>query len=170
MRKSLSLLSLLLAASACSTGNKAADSTAMVAGDSMKAAMPADDNASKDAVAKVRSAWKDGADKKDAAGVAAMYTSDAVLVGSDIPLASGSAEIQTRLGQMFASSTLGSIDSKETAVSGDVAYDYGTFAQTVTPPKGKPTPTTGHYLVTLRKQSDGSWKISHHVSTTDPAK
>ncbi|HXV17403.1 MAG TPA: SgcJ/EcaC family oxidoreductase [Gemmatimonadaceae bacterium] len=169
MRKSL-LLSLLVAAAACSMGKKApSDSTSMAAGDSSKAAMPADDNSARDAVAKTRSAWKDGADKKDSAGVAALYTDDAVLEGTDIPPAHGKAEIQKRLGQMFAVSSIGSIDSKQTSVAGNVAYDYGSFSQTVTPPKGKPIQMTGDYLVTLTKQADGSWKISHHMSNVQPA-
>ncbi|HZK77653.1 MAG TPA: SgcJ/EcaC family oxidoreductase [Gemmatimonadaceae bacterium] len=171
MRKSLSLLSLLLVATACNAGNKAAtDSTSMASGDSMKAAMPADDNAAKDAVGKVRTAWKDGADKKDSSAVAALYTDDAVLVGTDIPVASGRPEIQTRLGQMFAVASTTTIDSKETVVSGDLAYDYGTFNQTVTPPTAKPMKQDGYYLATLRKGADGSWKISRHVSMTLPAK
>ena len=171
MRKSISLLSLLLIAAACSTGTKASgDSTVATSGDTAKAAKPADDNASKDAISKVRSAWKDGADKKDSAAVAALYTDDAVLVGDGIPYASGRSEIQTRLGQMFATSSVGSIDSKETVVSGDLAYDYGTFTQTVTPPKAKPMTLNGYYIVTLKKGSDGSWKISRHLSTATPPK
>lgn len=170
MRRSLSLLSLLLAASACSTGTKApADSTAVAAGDTGAAAMASADNG-KDAIGKLRSSWKDMADKKDSAGVAGLYSDDAVLVGTDIPFASGRAEIEKRLGQMFAVAVVKSIDSKDTSVGGDVAYDYGTFSQTVTPPKGKPMEQTGYYLVTAKKQADGTWKITHHVSSTTPAK
>lgn len=172
MRKSLALVLLLLVAAGCSTGTKATgDSTsAMAAGDSMKAAMPADDSSSRASIDKVRSAWKDGADKRDAATVAALYADDATLVGTEIPIATGRSEIQTRLGQMFGGSSVGSIDSQQTVVSGDVAYDYGTFSQTVTPAKGKPMSVTGHYIVTLRKQADGSWKITHHLSNVTPAK
>jgi uncharacterized protein (TIGR02246 family) len=170
MRKSL-LLTLLLTAAACSTGNKAAsDSTNMAAGDSMKSAAPADDNAAKDAVGKVRSTWTDLAGKKDSAGVAALYTDDAVLVGTNIPPANGKSEILTRLGQMLSVASNTNIDSKETVVGGDLAYDYGTYTQTITPPKGKPMQVNGTYLVTLRKQSDGSWKISRHMSNEQPAK
>src|SRR6476469_6364351 len=105
MRKSLALVSLLLVAAGCSTGTKATtDSTATAAGDSMKAAMPADDNAAREAIDKVRRRWKDAANKKDAATVAALYTDEARRVGTEIPLASGRSEIQTRLGQMFATS------------------------------------------------------------------
>jgi uncharacterized protein (TIGR02246 family) len=170
MRKSLSLLSLLLAATACSMGNKATTDSTIAAGDSTKSAMPADDNATREAVGKVRSTWKDLADKKDSAGVAALYSDDAVLVGTNIPPANGRAEIQTRLGQMFGASSVGSIDSKETVVSGDVGYDYGTFHQTITPPKGKAMEVDGTYIVTLHKQADGSWKITHHMSNVQPPK
>jgi uncharacterized protein (TIGR02246 family) len=170
MRNSLLLL-LLVAAAGCSMGKKApSDSTSMAAGDSSNAAMPADDNAARDAVSRIRSTWKDGADKKDTAGVAALYADDAVLEGTDIQPAHGKAEIQTRLGQMFAVSTIGSIDSKQTAVAGNVAYDYGSFTQTFTPPKGAPMQMSGDYLVTLGKQADGTWKITHHMSNVQPAK
>lgn len=170
MRKSLSLLSLLLAAAACSMGNKTPADSTMAAGDSVKSAMPADDNAAKDAIGQIRSSWKDMSDKKDSAGAAALYSDDAVLAGTDIPTATGRAEIQTRLGQMFSAGSVGSIDSKETMVSGDVAYDYGTFHQTITPPKGKPIEVNGTYLVTLHKQADGSWKMTHHMSNVQPPK
>jgi uncharacterized protein (TIGR02246 family) len=166
MRKSPFLLSLLLVSTACSTSNKAApDSTSMAA-----TATPVDDNAAKDAVAKVRQSWKDMADKKDSAGVAALYSDDAVLVGTNVPMATGKAEIETRLGQMFSASSVASIDSKETVVGSDVAYDYGTFHQTITPPKGKAMEVDGTYIVTLHKQADGSWKITHHMSNVQPPK
>lgn len=170
MRKSLSLLSLVLVAAACNAGNKASsDSTKMASGDSMKAAAPADDNAAKDAIGKVRDAWKAAADKKDSAAVAALYTDDAVLIGDQVPIATGKAEIQSRLAQGFAGTTLKSIDAKETVVSGDLAYDYGTYDQTINPPNGKPIEDHGYYLVTMRKQADGSWKISRHMTTSGKA-
>jgi conserved hypothetical protein len=171
MRKSIPLLSLLLVAAACSTGaRKADDSTAAASADTAKAAMPADDNASKDAIGKIRSTWQDLAAKKDSAGVAALYADDAVLVGDGIPYASGRSEIQTRLGQMFATSSVGSIDSKELDVSGNIAVDYGTFTQTVTPPKGKPMTVNGYYIVTLKKGADGTWKMYRHLSTVTAPK
>lgn len=169
MRKSLSLLSLLLVAAACNAGNEASSDSTTMASDSMKAAAPADDNAAKDAIGKVRDAWKAAADKKDSAAVAALYADDAVMVGDQTPVATGKAEIQTRLAQGFAGTTLKSIDSKETVVSGDLGYDYGTFDQTINPPNGKPIDDHGYYLVTLRKQADGSWKISRHMTTSGKA-
>ena len=119
-------------------------------------------------VAKVRQAWADGAHNKDAALVARMYTDDAVLVGSDQPLASGRSAIQAALEKNFPISHGLQINSENTDVSGDLAYDFGTYAQEVQPPGGKATVVGGAYLVVLKRQSDGSWKIVRHVTATPP--
>lgn len=138
------------------------------AGPSAAGASAADTTNGAAAVAKVRQAWADGAHNKDAPGVAAMYTDDAVLVGSDQPLTSGRAAIQAALEKEFPISHGLQINSENTDVSGDLAYDFGTFAQEVTPPGGKATVAGGAYLVVLKRQSDGSWKIVRHVTATPP--
>jgi len=169
MRTSLGLLSFLLAAAACTTDKTgAADSARMAAGDTMAAAAPADDDAARAAFAKMRSDWQAGSDRKDAAAVAAMYADHAIMVTAESPAANGRAEIEKSLTQGFAASKLESIDSKDVVVSGDLAYDYGTFRQQVTTPDGKTQTVNGHFLVTLRRQADGSWKIVRHLATTPP--
>lgn len=120
------------------------------------------------AVAKLRNAWADAANRKDAATVAAMYSDNAVFVSSDQPVASGRAAIQAAFAKTFPISSDLKISSEKTEASGDLAYDYGTYTQRVTPPKGKAMEIGGNYLVVLRKQSDGSWKIVRHVGTTPP--
>ena len=95
---------------------------------------------------------------------------DATFVGTESPLAEGRSAIPSAFAQSFPVSNIESIDSKELVVSGDVAYDYGTFRQVVTMPNAKPQTINGHYLVTLKRQGDGTWKITRHVSTTPPAK
>lgn len=120
-------------------------------------------------VAAVRDAWLAAAAKDDAAAVAAMYTDDAIFVATEAPAARGRAAIQQALAESFPISAVDTVDSKEVVVSGDVAYDYGEYQQTVTPPNGTPQTVRGHYVVVLRRQADGSWKLSKHVSTTPPA-
>ena len=164
---------LLFALAACTkSSTPAADTaTAGTGTDTMSAATsPASDAAARDALGKVRAAWQEGANRNDPAAVAAMYTDDATFVGTESPLASGRQEIQAALAKSFPISKIESIDSKDLVVSGDMAYDYGTFRQTVTPPNAKAMTVNGYYLVICRRQSDGSWKISRHVSTTPPAK
>lgn len=116
-----------------------------------------------------REAWMAAAARDDAAAVGAMYTDDAVFVSSESPPAMGKAAVQQAFADAFPISTIDNITSKEVVVSGDVAYDYGEYQQTVTPPNGQPRVIRGHYLVALRRQPDGTWKLSKHVSTTPPA-
>lgn len=171
MRTPLRLVPFFIAAAACTTGNKSASDTTAVTNDTMAtAAAPQDEGAAKDAIAKVRAAWMDAANRKDAAAVAAMYTDDAVMVGTDAPPASGRSEIQNGLGQMLPTSNIQSIDSRELVVSGDDAYDFGTYRQQMTPPTGPAKTINGYYLVTLKRQSDGSWKLYRHVNTIPPTK
>lgn len=120
-------------------------------------------------IAAVRDAWLAAAARDDAAAVAAMYTDDAIFVATEAPAARGRAAIQQALAESFPISTVDTVDSKEVVVSGDVAYDYGEYQQTVTPPNGAQQTFRGHYVVVLRRQADGSWKLSKHVSTTPPA-
>jgi len=137
-------------------------------GDSTGTGAAADTTSGATAVANLRDAWADGAHNQDAVKVANLYTDDAVLVGSDQPLASGRSAIQAALAKNFPMAHGLKINSENTDVSGDLAYDFGTYAQEVTPPKGKTTVVGGAYLVVLKKQSDGSWKIVRHMTTTPP--
>jgi len=116
-----------------------------------------------------REAWIAAAARDDAAAVAAMYTDDAVVVGSEGPPLVGRAAIQQALAEGFPVSTINSITSKEIVVSGDLAYDYGEYQETFTLPNSQPQTIKAHYLVTLRRQPDGSWKLSKHLTTTPPA-
>jgi uncharacterized protein (TIGR02246 family) len=159
------LLFVLLATTACSKNDA---STSDTSGATATAMAPANDDAAKDAIGKLRSSWMDAANRKDSATVAGYYTDDATFVGTEAPLAEGRAAIQSAFAKSFPVSKLDNIDSKELVVSGDVAYDYGTFKQEVTMPGGKTQTINGYFLVTLKRQADGSWKIVRHVSTTPP--
>jgi uncharacterized protein (TIGR02246 family) len=169
MRTSLSLLPFLLAAAACTTDKAGSADSAAMSGDPMSAAAPADDNAARAAIEKLRSDWRAAADSDDAKTVAAMYADDAALVTADSPPANGRVEIEKSLAKGFPLTKLESIDSKELVVSGDVAYDYGTYRQEVTLPNGTKQMVNGYYLVASRRQPDGTWKIVRHVATVPPA-
>jgi uncharacterized protein (TIGR02246 family) len=163
------LFCLLAVATAC-TANKSssADSAKASGSDSTAAVAANDEGAGRDAIGKIRSEWQAAADRKDSTAVAALYADDAVLATSGAPVATGKAEIEKTLGRMVNLTKFEKIDSKDLVVSGDNASDYGTFSDEVTLPNGKKAKEDGYYLVTLRKQGDGSWKITHHVSTTPP--
>ncbi len=168
MRRSLLLLSLFAGAACTSKPATTTDSAAMTDTGVAAAttAQSADD--AKAAIGKVRDGWKTAADKKDNVTVASYYTDDAEFVGSDGPAAKGRAAIEKALGTAFPMTMSTTIDSHDLQVQGDMAYDYGEYTQEINPPKAKPKTEHGYYLVVLRRQPDGSWKIARHVSTVPP--
>jgi uncharacterized protein (TIGR02246 family) len=53
---------------------------------------------------------------------------------------------------------------QETVVSGDLAYQRGTFVVEATPKAGgETTRTTGNFLRIYRKQADGRWLMTHDM-------
>ena len=165
MRSRILLVSTIAVVAACSADKPATSDTTQAAATS---AAPADDAASRAAIDSVRSAWKAAADKKDAAALAGYYADDAEMVTTESPLASGKAAILATLTQMLGAVTNTTIDSKNLIIAGNDAYDYGSFKQDVKTPDGKTSTSTGYFMVSLKKQADGSWKIYRHVSTTPP--
>lgn len=158
MRRMVSL-ALLLAAVACTTDNAGStDSAKAATADTM-----APTESVSDAVGKVRTAWKEAADRKDSTAVASFYEDDAVMIVTGAPVANGRGEIVKAIGRMVNLTKINSIDSKEVSGGGDVAYDYGTYSQDAPDATGKMVTRTGYYVVTLHKQADGSWKIRRHI-------
>jgi uncharacterized protein (TIGR02246 family) len=164
MRTPMVALAAIALAACAKTSTPPADTTA-----SSSAMMPAANTAdAKAAIAKLRDDWIAAANKKDAATVAGVYTDDAVFVSTESPVAKGRTAIQAAFAKSFPVSSNLRVNSEKTEISGDIGYDYGTYTWYVTPPKGKAGDVSGNYLVTFKRQSDGSWKISEHVSTTPP--
>ena len=128
-------------------------------------AQPVDEGAARAQIEQLRSNWIAAAERDDAATIAPMYVDDAVMVGSGTPPARGRDAIQQALAQGFPLTGNLRVDSRDLTVSGDVAYDYGEFSEQFTPPGGRAQTRTGHYVVILKRQDDGSWKIVRHIST-----
>ena len=152
------LLAVLLPVIACDTGARqraATDDTMQVA----------DAGAARAQIEQLRSDWIAAAERDDAASIAPMYEEDAVMVGTGNPPARGRQAIQAALTQEFPASRNLRVDSRDLTVSGDLAYDYGEFSVQVTPPGGRARTESGHYVVVLKRQADGTWKIVRHLST-----
>ena len=110
----------------------------------------------------------------DAAAVAACYTDDAVMMNPNEASAEGKPSIQASYQAMFQQgATRIALTPRETEVSGDWAFETGAGSITVTPkaaPRkvaskraakrtGKPVEVTSRYVVVLKKQAGGSWKV-----------
>lgn len=57
----------------------------------------------------------------------------------------------------------------ELVVGSDVLSDMGTFTQTFRTPDGQAQTVSGRYIVVLRRQADGSWKIVQHLPSVPQA-
>jgi uncharacterized protein (TIGR02246 family) len=120
------------------------------------------------AVDQVRTAWFELAAQDDAAGVAALYASDAVLVDAEGTVARGPAEIEAFWAQGFPVASDLQSEVLEFRAAGDVAYETGTYSQTITIPDMDAMTVSGNYAVVSEQQADGSWKITMHVSSQHP--
>ena len=59
---------------------------------------------------------------------------------------------------------------EETVVSGDLAYQRGTYTVAATPKAGgNTTRTAGHFLRIYQRQPNGEWRMTHDTFNTVPA-
>lgn len=102
--------------------------------------------------------------KQDSVGLAAMYTSDAKLMGANMAAASGRAAIQSAFAGLFAA--YGPVELKLTTVdvwgNNEMIAEEGTTAMTL---KGKEI-DRGKYIV-LWKMEDGKWKLFRDCFNSD---
>ena len=122
-----------------------------------------------EAIHAVRDAYIAAETAGDAAAVAALYAEDAVLMPANEPAVSGRAGIQEHLQRDYATMTAElTATSRETKVAGDIAYDAGTHTIRLTPKAGgNVIEGTGKQIVTLARQTDGSWKITNLIFNMD---
>jgi ketosteroid isomerase-like protein len=102
--------------------------------------------------------------KSDSAGLAAMYTSDAKMMGANMPSASGRSAIQSSFSGMFAQMGPIGLTLKATDVWGTEALlsEEGTYTMT----KDGKEIDKGKYIV-LWKMEDGKWKLHRDIFNSD---
>ena len=81
----------------------------------------------------------------------------------------GRAEIEKSLTGMFSSVSVpaATLQTQDLSVSGDYAFETGTYDMTMKPKTGKSMHDVGKYLVVWKKQADGSWKIYRDAWNAD---
>ncbi len=104
----------------------------------------------------------------DAVAAAAYFTDDAVLMFPDQPALEGKQAIQAALEDFFKQNAAEIEHTPlETKVADDWAFDRGNITETVTPKAGKPIERSLKYLVILKRQPDGSWKIHRDMDNSN---
>jgi uncharacterized protein (TIGR02246 family) len=103
----------------------------------------------------------------DSAAAAALYTDDAIIMPPNQDTVEGRQAIQAFYAAMFKQNAAKiALTPLETRVADDWAYDRGTATTTITQKSaksGKPIEEPSKYLVIVKRQSDGSWKVYREI-------
>jgi uncharacterized protein (TIGR02246 family) len=117
------------------------------------------------AITKVRTGWETAFKAGDAAAIGALYTADAHLMNNEMATATGPKAIEAMYKEMIG--TMASqavvITAEQTDVSGDLAVDRGTYKLSLSPKGGAAMTEEGRYMVVLKRQADGSWKLFEDI-------
>lgn len=121
-------------------------------------------------VVKVRDAYIAAVQRGDAKAVAGLYTEDAIEMPPNEGMVKGRPAIEKfNAGQLTDNAVTLALTPIEATATGDVAYDVGTYSQTITPKKGgaKPIMDRGKYVVVLRRSADNTWRVKYAIYNSD---
>ena len=107
-------------------------------------------------------------DRGDAAAVADGYTEDAKLLPPNMEMVSGKQAIQAfweSAREMGVRSI--NLETVEVGFDGDLAYARGVSTVNIQPEGAQATTVRGKYLVILKRQTDGSWKVAVDIWNSD---
>jgi uncharacterized protein (TIGR02246 family) len=109
-------------------------------------------------------AYNKAFDRGDAAGCAAFFTEDVLLMAPGQPMTRGKKAFEETYRSRMDESSGGTHSNKlvEYGVEGDLAYQIGTFAITGTNPSEQ-----GKFLNILKRQADGTWKVAVSIFNSD---
>jgi uncharacterized protein (TIGR02246 family) len=107
---------------------------------------------------------------RDADKVIAFYADDAVMLPPGEALLKGKAAIRASWSQLLALPDLElswTPTKVEVAKSGDLAYDYGTYAMSHKDSAGKVVDDRGKYATVWKKGVQGGWKVVLDTTSSD---
>jgi ketosteroid isomerase-like protein len=117
--------------------------------------------------------WGAAISKRDLDAIVSFYDESAVILPPNAPPVTGkAAQKEFWAGMLVPGMSLAGQDVKlEVAKSGDLAYLYGTYELSITPPNGGPaTQDKGKLLEVWKKQADGKWKcVADTFNSDSPA-
>ncbi len=120
------------------------------------------------AIVAVADAYSKASIAGDSNAIAALYTEDAVELPPNHPPVKGRAAIQAYYAELMgtAKMTAFTLTHWEARASGDVAYDVGGYAQTLSPKQGVAMKDTGKFSVILKKVGN-EWKVAYAIYNSD---
>lgn len=122
------------------------------------------------AIDRARSAYEEAWRSADAARIAGQYTAEAAVLYPNQPAVIGRAAITDYFRGFFEEFVQDSfaLASAEVHVTGDWAFDRGTYLWSARPRAGGAAISdNGKYLVILRRQADGTWLVERDMDNSD---
>lgn len=109
-------------------------------------------------------AYNEAFNRGDAAGCAAFFTEDVMLLPPDQPMIRGRKAFEETYKSRIEDNSGGTHTNElvDFGVDGDLAYQIGTYAIADSDP-----PEKGKFVNILKRQSDGSWKVSVSIFNSD---
>ena len=108
------------------------------------------------------------ANAKDGARIATLYAEDAVLMPPNQDMVRGRSQIQAYWqGLLDGGAKDMALSTTHVATSGDVGYEAGTYQFTMAAPGAQPATDRGKYVVGMRRQADGKWRMVHDIFNSD---
>lgn len=144
--------------------------SALLAASFLPRAAAAPQNPGARAFARLRAGWVQDLRTKQLEPILKFYAPDAVFLQPNGDRISGSTGLRNLFQTIFATfnSDL-SLHSENLDVSGDLAYDSGSFEENLTNiATGARINSRGSYIIIYKRQSNGSWLIVQHVWTGTP--
>jgi uncharacterized protein (TIGR02246 family) len=129
-----------------------------------------DPTAEENAIRALDEQWSAAAGRNDLDGTVAFYSDDAVLLPPNAPLIQGKKAIRDAWAGLIGPNVSLSWKATkiEVAKSGELAYLYGTYQDSVKDPKGgPPINDNGKILEIWKKQPDGKWKCIVDTYSSD---
>jgi uncharacterized protein (TIGR02246 family) len=122
------------------------------------------------AIGKLRSAYETAAGTQNGAAIAKLFAPDGVEMPPNAPAAKGRPAIEA-FHKAFVKQWMMhgiTVTSTSTKVTGDIAYDVGTYKQQImSQSSGAVIDDVGKYVVLLRKDAGGGWLITHAIYNSD---
>jgi uncharacterized protein (TIGR02246 family) len=123
-------------------------------------------------VGKTRDAYMSAWKSANAGQIADLYTDDALVLYPNQPAVNGKSAIRAYFQSFFGDFAQKEfvLESSEVEIAGDWAFDRGTYRWKGVPRAGAggdPAEDHGKYLVILRRQPDGTWKVARDMDNSD---
>lgn len=120
-------------------------------------------------IAKSNGKWEAAVKAGDAVAIAALYTSDALILPPDQAVATGRAGAEKVFGGMLKAGAKNvSFHTENVERAGDYAIETGTVAITMHPEGKEAQTSSGKYVVVWKRQSDGSWQLHRDIWNDNP--